>query len=705
VPSGEACNAEDDDCNGTADDGLGSITCGLGACTTTVTACANGVGGTCMAPAGAVNDITCNSIDDDCDGAIDENCANCVKVAPSGNDANAASTNNTVAFLTIPAALAWASADNTRPHIVCVANGATCAAAPANYAGPLTMVNGYSVYGGYESTLFTQCGVNAVSVLLPGVGEGVVFPATVTTPTVLDGFRIDRGQFQQTAGVTVNGGTNVILSNLIITSTVAVVDSYGVNVINAGNAVITRSTILGGTGAGSSIGVRVFGARARIVDNCLSLDANGRCDDGCGGTNRSIRGRTTVGTGEAYAVLFDNAAGSEVAQSALCGNDADQGAALRIRGNATGIVVRSSNLFGWGGAMDAHGVWAEDCGDAAPRITDNFFIAGAGDTGQTRVDGVRAVGACHPVVDGNVRITGGGEGQASAANGVYCGRNASGASRCVVLGNTLIEGSQFGFPPSAVGVRCDDGACNRIAGNTITGRGGVDSWGIRMMRTGAVVERNNVAGGCSSMSATGIYAEDAWSRIENNFVRGGSCVGAATVVRVSRAMHAVAGPLPGELDVHSNSLAGLGAQATCQSSALFVETTGGTASPDGVFRNNVLDAGVCMARYGVVEATAAADPRVFQNNDLSPVRTPTALYFDENSTAVGTDVAVNALTDMTSSGNLSVDPLFASYPADLHLMSGSACLGAGTATGVPAVDFDGDARPATTPDIGADERP
>jgi hypothetical protein len=66
--------------------------------------------------------------------------------------------------------------------------------------------------------------------------------------------------------------------------------------------------------------------------------------------------------------------------------------------------------------------------------------------------------------------------------------------------------------------------------------------------------------------------------------------------------------------------------------------------------------------------------------------------------------AVNALTDATFAGNISADPMFASYPSNLHINAGSACIGAGTPAGAPAVDMDGDVRDLTTPDIGADEQ-
>ena len=52
-------------------------------------------------------------------------------------------------------------------------------------------------------------------------------------------------------------------------------------------------------------------------------------------------------------------------------------------------------------------------------------------------------------------------------------------------------------------------------------------------------------------------------------------------------------------------------------------------------------------------------------------------------------------------GNLSVDPML---DAQLELTAGSPMIDAGTCTGAPGIDFDGDPRPSgANCDIGADE--
>jgi len=72
TPTMETCNAIDDDCDGTVDNGFGMpVTCGTGACERTVAAC--GMGGMPpMCTPGMPTAETCNGIDDDCDTRTDE---------------------------------------------------------------------------------------------------------------------------------------------------------------------------------------------------------------------------------------------------------------------------------------------------------------------------------------------------------------------------------------------------------------------------------------------------------------------------------------------------------------------------------------------------------------------------------------------------------------------------------------------------------
>ncbi len=69
VPAAETCNTVDDDCNGTADD-LGMLTCGVGACLVTVLACDNGTPGSCVP--GQPSLEICDGVDNNCNQIVDE---------------------------------------------------------------------------------------------------------------------------------------------------------------------------------------------------------------------------------------------------------------------------------------------------------------------------------------------------------------------------------------------------------------------------------------------------------------------------------------------------------------------------------------------------------------------------------------------------------------------------------------------------------
>ena len=481
--------------------------------------------------------------------------------------------------------------------------------------------------------------------------------------------------------------------------------------INGGEALITGSRIEAGLGTASAIGVRSVGSQVNLVDNCgTALNASGRCGTS-GGPNTTSPGvrHGNGGSGLTFGIYLENSPQSTIETTGVQMGNADQGAAVRIAGDATNVMLRGNSMFVFDGIVDSHGVWMEDCNGAAPWIVNNELISGNGASGTSRADGIRAIGDCHPVVDSNVRIQGGGEGNAAYPNGVHCGANAQNVpSLCVVLNNQLITGAQAGYPPVVTGVRCDGASCLRIAGNTVTARGAVTGYGVWLESTGVMVDDNLIRGGCSA-TAFGVYSKDSYARLQNNRIFGydSADCGAGVVQSVQSTGLAVeiASGLH-EVDVNGNDIDGGGSSTACNSRGISI--LAGTPAPVsgmGIFRNNIIRAGRCTASHDGLEETAAStDPRIFENNDLDPYGTPTALYRDEGATALTTAGAVNALLDMTVAGVISADALYSSYPTDLHLQATSPCLGVGTPAGAPAFDMDGDPRDTAAPDIGADER-
>ncbi|MFT3771345.1 MAG: MopE-related protein [Minicystis sp.] len=70
APGVESCDNLDNDCDGLVDNNLPDITCGVGACQNTVPSCINGVAQTCTP--GTPSAEVCDGIDNDCNGQVDE---------------------------------------------------------------------------------------------------------------------------------------------------------------------------------------------------------------------------------------------------------------------------------------------------------------------------------------------------------------------------------------------------------------------------------------------------------------------------------------------------------------------------------------------------------------------------------------------------------------------------------------------------------
>ncbi|MEZ4458942.1 MAG: MopE-related protein [bacterium] len=73
APDIESCNGVDDDCDGDIDEELGEETCGVGACEVTINVCVNGQEVACE-PGTPNPTEACDGVDDNCDGDVDEGC-------------------------------------------------------------------------------------------------------------------------------------------------------------------------------------------------------------------------------------------------------------------------------------------------------------------------------------------------------------------------------------------------------------------------------------------------------------------------------------------------------------------------------------------------------------------------------------------------------------------------------------------------------
>jgi hypothetical protein len=738
--SAESCNGVDDDCDGTVDD-LGSFSCGVGACKTTVTACTGGAIQACVPLQPAAGPDGCDGIDNDCDGAVDEDCASCLHVAQGGDDASAAASNGAGTFLSVQAAIDYAAAHPSVATRVCVSAGATCGST-ATFAGPsgadLEMANGVDVLANYESTTWTRC-TNSTTHLAPTTERGVVFPSSVTRQTVLDGFAIDRTLTSGTVtGITVDGGRGALISNVSIAGGAnGPSETYGVDLKNGADGSIFRSFITNGTGPHSAA-IRALGARVDVEDACpASPDGSGHCASACTGSGPEIDvvngGFQNNGTD---GIVLDDAPGSHIERSAICGqvlvNDA---AAIRVTGDATGVTVRGNNVVvARGPTTENYALRLEDCGGASPWVVDNYAVemtfGSGGNGGPDAPATIRAAGDCHPVIEGNRALKGHTEFEGGTLV-VNCATAGDVASRCVITNNGEISGSydsQQVDPLQAlgpgIGVECD-GGCARIDHNRIIGFQDGSAYcgaphctrnatGLVLDGGAAWVSSNRILGSSEAFAlGVGVAARAPAARIDNNVIYGvyGTPLnrGLSTFLGFNQPSSGTG--FSGNGDVNSNLIVGAVGSPVIEPIEL-CDSNGVVLSSGGTFRNNVISGGTCGT--SIFRADASVAPDAFENNAVFN-GTVTNSQLDYSATGVllanGNASGVTDGTFVFSAADIDALPNFNAHgtidaqcaeTSDGHLVAGSACIDAGTATGAPPLDIDGQPRDAR-PDIGPDE--
>jgi hypothetical protein len=288
-----------------------------------------------------------------------------------------------------------------------------------------------------------------------------------------------------------------------------------------------------------------------------------------------------------------------------------------------------------------------------------------------------------------------------------------------------------------------------ISGNVISGGSGASAAGIvaNAARSGTSVTGNDIRAGTamgSASAAWGIFAAGGTMLVDSNrintAVSPGSCVtttlwcggifsASAALDLTNNVVFGIPAPrstalLAAEVEtaalalrVNANYLDGGGPASSLggsTSAAVTLQKTGtcavcGANSILGKLRNNVLSGGVNESRFGIYEdapVAKTARPEALQNNDFvfaTGGSHTDALYRHWTGTVATTytTIAAMELAVTAASGNFLADCLF---NASFHLSSGSPCIDAGTATEAPALDFEGQTRPAgAAVDVGPDE--
>jgi len=466
-----------------------------GSCQTGLQTCTGGSFGPCM---------------------IDEVCAaDCLVVAPNGDDAEADGS-LTKPFATMVAAMALANAqDAGAPKRVCVAGGNSCSDSHVYpLDAPLVMVSGGSVQGNYalSSAGLSYCTISqppTTTMQFVASEQGVVFDQSVTLPTELSGFVIQRYSPASSAAVSgpisavqVNGAVGVTLSGLFVTDAPAADTTYGVDVESGGQATLVASEITGGQGRTAAIGVYVNGGSVNLRNNCDGV-SHGFCNASCGsgGSVLGIRGRTgpatALGAADSSAVYVTGASSSTttIVGNSLCGAagspaDSVKGAnlaTLRCESGACATISGNSISGGTG------------------RQTIAINLLG----GDSLLDGNLVVGGCGTDASTGVVLD---DAPARLQNNRILGGPCSGSSAATFYGVQILLGSSAGesdLHSNDIEPMGTPGACNSVG--VVIDRSSGDS-------VSAGILRNNIisAGNCRNRLAVEELSDSSVRIIENN---------------------------------------------------------------------------------------------------------------------------------------------------------------------------------------------
>jgi hypothetical protein len=580
----------------------------------------------------------------------------CVKVTPDGDDVAAAASSGATPFETVQAAIDFAAANPSIATEVCVAAGASCgmsAAYPGPSSAPLRMRDGIDVYGRYESTGFTRC-VNSTTTLLPTTTAGVLFDSDVANDTVLDGFTIALVAGSEPAGVTVDGASNVLLNDVLITDAPsAIADSpYGVRVVSGGDAVITNSEIRlmleRNVENGLGVGIHSLGSRVRVSDS-------------------SVFGH--VQFGQVAGIYLADSPSSEVLDTTITvtkGSEGDYSAfGVWADGDVDQVLLDGLSIDIKAGDSST-GVGFSGAGEAILRDS-TVLVASGGLT----TDGVFA-DADDALIDGNHVVA-----DFASANlvdegtvvAIYC------ETTCTIRRNIVhVEhtATTIGSAGTSVGIDCS--GCDEISENVVRlleAIGGIqtsyyEAFGIDAGAGDVLIDRNVVTLGCAD-SAIGVWATGA--RIQNNSITGRACAAPEDLPVFSNGLVAGGGSV-----VHSNTI--FSGSCTGDDAAVFLNSGGAT------LRNNIL--GGCG--FNVEEPNGDRDPLFITNNDfMGP-------SYRNGTTTLSSLTDINALPGAA-----------ANFSADCSGVPPTPCTDTGTPTDAPAYDIEGDPR-SNPPDVGADER-
>ena len=153
-------------------------------------------------------------------------------------------------------------------NAVTIGGGVDVFVADGAYPEDITMIEGISLWGGYEAVGWTRDPAANTTIIQNATNTGVTFPSGITRGTAIDGFRIvGRGGSASGRAITVMNGAEPTISNNDIRAPNSSGNSAGVHINPAnmpntavplieGNIVRMRGTGAGWGGGNGSWGIR-----------------------------------------------------------------------------------------------------------------------------------------------------------------------------------------------------------------------------------------------------------------------------------------------------------------------------------------------------------------------------------------------------------------------------------------------------------------
>jgi Bacterial Ig-like domain len=269
----------------------------------------------------------------------------------------------------------------------------------------------------------------------------------------------------------------------------------------------------------------------------------------------------------------------------------------------------------------------------AATIVDGFMINGSGSV--EYASGIFNYDGASPTVQNN-RI------HAGSGNALTVGIMNYNDASPVIRGNRIIDGSAVTLSVGIANIL----AFPVIEGNTIDGGTAAgQSIGIVTQNGSSAEIKNNVIFAGNAQISIGIMTDSGASAyIRNNIIRGGS--GSVSIGIRSDSVSPV---------IRNNTIHG--GSGAVSSWGIATYNSGSVSTAPTIENNLVFTSGSAPDRSCIVEANMNTRPSSLISNDLFDC--PTALYKDNSGGNLRSVQAVNALTDTTAGGNVSIDPVFA----------------------------------------------